>query len=259
MSSRLPFKIPLTRTKVWHHVDASEHSVGRLASRIASILQGKHKPIYNPSVDCGDWVVVTNAEKVVFTGDKWEQKFYRWHTMYPGGLKSVRAKNMLRRKPDDILWRAVSGMLPKNGLRKQRLGRMRVYVGEDHPHVQNLVSSELRAEFVNGRQWNEQKRLSTKALEQRKVMEEIGPEAFAKKYGAIRVQEIPDGELPILHTVTDVIEGTHEWDGTPDGRKPRRSSREKRQEKYKRIEELLAKVEANKKKKALKRKPFKET
>jgi len=111
--SRAIFKNGISGLPVWHLVNAEGHSVGRLASEISRILMGKHKPIYDPAVDCGDYVVIINAEKVHFTGKKWNQKVYRWHSGYPGGLKSIIAKDLLKKHPTQILERAILGMLPK--------------------------------------------------------------------------------------------------------------------------------------------------
>ncbi|KAI8989865.1 60S ribosomal protein L23 [Trametes punicea] len=121
----------LAYARVWHHVDASDRILGKLAERIAIVLMGKHKPIYDPSVDCGDYVVVTNARNVQVTGKKAQQLVYRHHTMYPGGLKEIQYKEMMRRKPDEIIRQAVSGMLPKNKLRERRLERLRIFADDD--------------------------------------------------------------------------------------------------------------------------------
>ncbi|TCD64239.1 54S ribosomal protein L23, mitochondrial [Steccherinum ochraceum] len=121
----------LAYARVWHHVDASERVLGKLAERIALVLMGKHKPIFDPSVDCGDYVVVSNARNIKVTGRKAEQIVYRHHTMYPGGLKEIKYRDMMERKPDEIIRQAVSGMLPKNKLRERRLERLRIFEGED--------------------------------------------------------------------------------------------------------------------------------
>ncbi|KZS91356.1 60S ribosomal protein L23 [Sistotremastrum niveocremeum HHB9708] len=121
----------LAFARVWHHVDASDRVLGKLSERIAIALMGKHKAIYDPALDCGDYVVVTNARKIVVTGKKEEQKVYRHHTMYPGGLKEIKYKDMMERKPEEIIRKAVSGMLPKNRLRDRRLERLRIFAGED--------------------------------------------------------------------------------------------------------------------------------
>ena len=117
----------------WWLVDADEKVVGRLASDIAVILMGKHRPTYTPHVDTGDFVVVTNAEKVVFTGNKWEQKAYTWYTGYPG-QRSETAARRLSRQPERILHEAVRRMLPKNKLGRKMLSKLKIYVGSDHPH-----------------------------------------------------------------------------------------------------------------------------
>jgi large subunit ribosomal protein L13 len=117
----------------WHVVDATDQIVGRLASRIAVILMGKHRPTYTPHVDTGDFVVVLNAEKVKFTGKKWEQKEYRWYTGYPG-QRTVSAETRLERKPDMILHEAVRRMLPKNKLANKMISKLKIYAGTEHPH-----------------------------------------------------------------------------------------------------------------------------
>ena len=117
----------------WHVVDATDLVVGRLASRIAVLLMGKHRPTYTPHVDTGDFVVVTNAEKLKFTGNKWEQKEYRWYTGYPG-QRSVTAETRRERKPELILREAVRRMLPKNKLAYKMINKLKIYAGPDHPH-----------------------------------------------------------------------------------------------------------------------------
>jgi large subunit ribosomal protein L13 len=118
----------------WFLVDASGQVLGRLASNIASVLKGKHKVMYSPNLDNGDFVVVTNAGKVRLTGDKLEQKFYRRHSGYPGGFKEASARKVLETHPDRVLRDAVRGMLPKGSLGRKMLGKLKVYVGPDHPH-----------------------------------------------------------------------------------------------------------------------------
>lgn len=122
-------------------MDARGHIVGRLATRIALILQGKHKPIFTPANDCGDYVVVTNTRHLKFTGDKLRQKGYYSHTGYPGGLKRIPARVMMEREPETVLLRAVKGMLPKNKLQNDRLARLRVFAAEAHPYTQNIAKS----------------------------------------------------------------------------------------------------------------------
>ncbi len=119
----------------WYLVDAKDKTLGRLASKIAVLLMGKHKPTYTPHVDCGDFVVVINADKIRLTGAKWEKKLYYWHSGYLGGLKSRTAKQMLERKPEYLLWHAVRGMLPKNNLARRMLKKLKIYAGETHPHA----------------------------------------------------------------------------------------------------------------------------
>jgi large subunit ribosomal protein L13 len=118
----------------WYLVDATGKTLGRLASEIAKILMGKHKPTYTPHVDNGDFVVVVNAEKIHVTGKKLEKKVYYWHTGYPGGLKSATLKELLQKKPTEVIRLAVRGMLPKNKLRDRRMKRLKVYAGPEHPH-----------------------------------------------------------------------------------------------------------------------------
>lgn len=118
----------------WYLVDATDKTLGRLSSKIASILRGKHKPIFTPHVDCGDYVVVINAEKVKVTGKKLEDKEYKRHSGYPGGLKTVTLEKMLEEKPEDVMIHAVKGMLPKGKLGRQMLKKLRVYKGAEHDH-----------------------------------------------------------------------------------------------------------------------------
>jgi large subunit ribosomal protein L13 len=129
----------------WHVVDATDKVVGRLASDIAMILMGKHRPTYTPHVLCGDSVVVINAEKVHFSGKKWSQKEYTWFTGYTG-LRSETAERRLARHPDRILRDAVRRMLPKNKLAFKMIQRLKIYAGTDHPHqAQNPQKAELGA------------------------------------------------------------------------------------------------------------------
>ncbi len=127
---------PAEVTKKWILIDAEGLVVGRLASIVAMRLRGKHKPSYTPHVDCGDNVIVVNADKVVFTGRKREQKVYYHHTGYPGGIKERSAKAILDgRFPERIIEKAVERMLPRGPLFRQILGNLRVYKGEEHPHA----------------------------------------------------------------------------------------------------------------------------
>lgn len=118
----------------WYLIDASGKTLGRLASEIAKILKGKNKPIYTPYVDTGDFVVVINAEKVVVTGKKPEQKMYRHHTGWVGNLKEVKYKIMMQKHPERILSFAVKGMLPKNSLGRKMFKKLKIYVGPEHKH-----------------------------------------------------------------------------------------------------------------------------
>jgi len=118
----------------WYLVDAEGKVLGRLASRLAQILSGKDKPIYTPHLDVGDFVVVINAEKVKVTGGKEEKKIYYQHSGYPGGLKERTYEKLLSKKPQDIIRKAVRGMLPKNKLGRQMLKKLKVYAGSEHPH-----------------------------------------------------------------------------------------------------------------------------
>ena len=118
----------------WHVVDAEGQTLGRLATRIATILNGKHNPMYVPHLLTGDYVIVTNAEKIHVTGNKVEQKMYYRHSGYHGGLTERTLADMLEKHPDRVIRQAVKGMLPKNSLGRKMLKRMKVYVGPDHPH-----------------------------------------------------------------------------------------------------------------------------
>jgi large subunit ribosomal protein L13 len=120
--------------KKWHIVDADGKTVGRLATKVAMTLMGKDKPQFTPHADSGDFVIVVNAEKVNFTGKKWNQKTYYRHTGYPGGLKSITAENLLKVKPEEIIRKAVWGMLPKNKWQDRLIKRLKIYTGNDHPH-----------------------------------------------------------------------------------------------------------------------------
>ncbi|MBN1979360.1 MAG: 50S ribosomal protein L13 [Anaerolineae bacterium] len=118
----------------WYVVDASGQTLGRLAAQVASVLRGKHKPVYSPSVDAGDFVIVVNAEKVHVTGRKLDQKMYYRHSGYPGGLKEITLRNLLQQHPTRVIEHAVRGMLPKNRLGRQVFGHLKVYAGPEHPH-----------------------------------------------------------------------------------------------------------------------------
>jgi large subunit ribosomal protein L13 len=118
----------------WWIVNANGAVLGRLASKVAAQLRGKHNPMFTPHADTGDSVIVINAAKIVLTGKKWDQKTYYRHSGYVGGLKEITAKNLLGKKPEDLIRFAVKGMLPKNRLGRKLVKKLKVYAGEDHPH-----------------------------------------------------------------------------------------------------------------------------
>ncbi|RKD34147.1 50S ribosomal protein L13 [Thermohalobacter berrensis] len=118
----------------WYIIDAEGKTLGRLASEVAKILRGKHKPTYTPHVDTGDFVIVLNAEKVVLTGRKLDQKMYRYHTGHPGGLREIPYKKLMKEDPEKAVFAAVRGMLPKNSLGRKMLKKLRVYRGTEHNH-----------------------------------------------------------------------------------------------------------------------------
>jgi large subunit ribosomal protein L13 len=126
---------PENRERDWLVVDAAGQTLGRLATRIADTLRGKHKPEYTPHCDVGDFVVVVNAEQIVVTGKKREEKLYHRHSGYPGGLKTRTFNEMMERRPEEIIRLAVKGMLPRNRLARQQLRKLKVYAGPDHPHA----------------------------------------------------------------------------------------------------------------------------
>ena len=123
-----------TVKRQWFVIDATDQVVGRLAVVIANILRGKHKPEYTPHVDTGDFVIVVNADKVKFTGKKWESQTYSWYTRYPGGLKTHTAKDMLKRRPEFIIEQAVRRMVPRNRLGRKQMTKLKVYAGPKHDH-----------------------------------------------------------------------------------------------------------------------------
>jgi large subunit ribosomal protein L13 len=122
----------------WFVVDAEGQTLGRLASKIAPILKGKHKPTYTPHLDCGDFVIVVNAEKIRVTGHKPDQKHYYRHSEYPGGLSRIDLRDQLARHPDRVILEAVTGMLPKNRLGRRMVKKLKVYAGGSHPHQAQL-------------------------------------------------------------------------------------------------------------------------
>jgi large subunit ribosomal protein L13 len=126
---------PATRERNWLVVDASGQTLGRLATQIADALRGKRKPEYTPHCDVGDFVIVVNADKVEVTGNKRKEKLYHRHSGYPGGLRSRSLGQMLERRPEEVLRRAVKGMLPRTRLGRAQLRKLKVYAGPDHPHA----------------------------------------------------------------------------------------------------------------------------
>ena len=121
-------------TRAWHVVDADGMVLGRLCTETARILRGKHKPIYAPHIDTGDFVVVVNAEKIAVTGQKLDQKMYHRHSGYPGGLRSRTLREQLERRPTEVLRKAVKGMLPRNRLARRQITKLKIYAGPTHPH-----------------------------------------------------------------------------------------------------------------------------
>jgi len=123
---------PAEISRKWYVVDAKGKNLGRMASEIASILRGKNKPIFTPHADTGDFVIVINASEIVLTGNKLEQKMYRYHTGYPGGLKEIKYRDMIAKKPEKVIELAVKGMLPKNSLGRAMYKKLFVYAGPEH-------------------------------------------------------------------------------------------------------------------------------
>ena len=126
---------PGTVERKWYVVDAEDMVLGRLAAQVAMILRGKNKPTFTPNVDTGDYVIVVNCDKVKLTGKKAEQKFYRYHTGYVGGLKEVRYDKLMATKPEFVVTKAVKGMLPKNSIGRQMISKLFVYSGPEHKHA----------------------------------------------------------------------------------------------------------------------------
>ena len=121
-----------TMERKWYIVDVEGMVLGRLASQVAAILRGKHKPIYTPHVDCGDHVIIINADKVVLTGKKLDEKLYRHHSGYPGGLKEVKYRDLMAKKPEFAVYEAIRCMMPKGPLGRQMLTKVRIYRGSEH-------------------------------------------------------------------------------------------------------------------------------
>jgi large subunit ribosomal protein L13 len=125
---------PDTITRRWFVIDAADQVVGRLAVQIATILRGKHRPEYTPHLDTGEFVIVVNASKIRFTGRKLQTKTYQWYTRYPGGLKTVLARDVIQTHPERILREAVRRMVPRNPLGRQQMTKLKIYAGPTHPH-----------------------------------------------------------------------------------------------------------------------------
>ena len=134
MSTRFLTAGELAALDKWYVIDATGQVLGRVATKVATILSGKHRPQYAPFLVSGDHVIIINAEKIKLTGEKLDKKVYRWHTLYPGGLREVAARKVFDTKPDRLIREAVLGMLPKNKLRKRMVKRLKVYLNEQHPH-----------------------------------------------------------------------------------------------------------------------------
>jgi len=126
---------PATRERNWLVVDADGKNLGRLSTQIASVLRGKHKPEFTPHCDVGDFVIVVNAEKIAVTGKKRSDKLYHRHSGYPGGLRTRTLNDMLERQPEEVIRKAVKGMLPRNRLARAQLRKLKVYAGPEHPHA----------------------------------------------------------------------------------------------------------------------------
>jgi large subunit ribosomal protein L13 len=136
---------PADIERQWHVIDATDVVLGRLASQVATLLRGKHKPIFAPHVDTGDFVIVVNAAKVALTGHKLEQKKAYRHSGYPGGLRAVAYSDLMAKHPERAVEKAIRGMLPKNSLGRKTLGKLKVYAGPDHPHqAQQPVPYEIK-------------------------------------------------------------------------------------------------------------------
>lgn len=146
MSTYFPSGKGLDQHRQWHIIDAAGMTVGRLASEVAHLLMGKHKPTYTPFLDTGDHVIVINASQIVLKGNKLTDKIYRHHTGYPGGLKEIAARDLLARRPVKLVELAIRGMLPKTKLGRAMAGKLKVYAGAEHPHgAQKPVAFALRA------------------------------------------------------------------------------------------------------------------
>ena len=136
---------PSEVTRTWYLIDAKDKTLGRLASQVAAILEGKHKPTYTPHVDAGDHVIIINADKIRLTGKKLQDKKYYRHSGYPGGIKEITAGDLLQRHPERVIKTAVWGMLPHNRLGRKMIKKLKIYAGDQHPHeAQQPVTYELK-------------------------------------------------------------------------------------------------------------------
>lgn len=149
MSTYIPSGKGLEQQRQWHVIDADGMTVGRLASAVARILMGKHKPTYTPFLDTGDHVIVINAAKAVFTGNKLTDKLYHHHTGYPGGLKTISARDLMAKSPMRLIELSIKGMLPKTKMGRQMISKLKVYPTAEHPHgAQKPVALKLQAKQI---------------------------------------------------------------------------------------------------------------
>lgn len=176
--------------KSWYVIDATDMVVGRLAAQIAPILMGKHRPTYTPHIDTGDYVIVTNVEKVVFTGNKWQQKSYQTYSGHPGGQKDEPAWKLFQRRPERVLQLAVQRMMPKSKLGRHMTSKLKLYVGPNHPHQ---AQGPMPLEALSGRP------ASAGAL--------FAPKP-ARKVKATPVSETPADDVSITATTPDAAETT---------------------------------------------------
>src|SRR5438552_1094204 len=135
MSTRFLTAGELAAIGKWYVIDAADQVLGRVATKAATILTGKHRPEYVPFLSSGDHVIIINADKIKLTGEKLDKKVYRWHTLYPGGLREISARKVFETKPEKIIREAIFGMLPKNKLRKRMVKRLKIYGADQHPHT----------------------------------------------------------------------------------------------------------------------------
>src|SRR5215813_9672357 len=135
MSTKFLTSSELSAMDKWYVIDAAGQVLGRVATKAATILSGKHRPLYAPFLVSGDHVIIINADKIKITGEKLDKKVYRWHTLYPGGLREVGARKVFETKPEKMIREAVLGMLPKNKLRKRIVKRLKIYMADQHPHA----------------------------------------------------------------------------------------------------------------------------